>query len=65
MNDRTRFADVTDDVEDRPWTKAFAAKDPEAFAAAFDENVVLEASALHGDRLNPGPLWYGALGLLG
>jgi glyoxylase-like metal-dependent hydrolase (beta-lactamase superfamily II) len=21
--------------------------------------------ALHGDRLNPGPLWYGALGLLG
>ncbi|GAA0380909.1 nuclear transport factor 2 family protein [Streptomyces blastmyceticus] len=46
MNDRTRFADVTGDVEAQPWTRAFAAKDPEAFAAAFDENVVLEASAL-------------------
>lgn len=37
---------TTDDVEAQPWTKAFAAKDPAAFEAAFAEDVVLEASAL-------------------
>jgi ketosteroid isomerase-like protein len=33
-------------VEPLPWTKAFAAKTPEAFAAAFSEDVTLEATAL-------------------
>src|SRR3954452_5061049 len=33
-------------VEPQPWTKAFAAKTPEAFAAAFSEDVTLEATAL-------------------
>jgi hypothetical protein len=33
-------------VEPVPWTKAFAAKTPEAFAAAFSEDVTLEATAL-------------------
>ena len=33
-------------VEPVPWTKAFAAKTPEAFAAAFTEDVTLEATAL-------------------
>lgn len=37
---------TTDEVEAQPWTKAFAAKDADAFAAAFAEDVVLEASAL-------------------
>jgi ketosteroid isomerase-like protein len=34
-------------VEPQPWTKAFAAKTPEAFAAAFSEDVTLEATALN------------------
>ncbi|WP_229327434.1 nuclear transport factor 2 family protein [Streptomyces sp. UNOC14_S4] len=46
MNEKIRIANVTDDVEVQPWTRAFAAKDAEAFAAAFAEDVVLEASAL-------------------
>jgi ketosteroid isomerase-like protein len=33
-------------VEPQPWTNAFAAKTPEAFAAAFSEDVTLEATAL-------------------
>ncbi len=37
---------TSDDVEPQPWTEAFAAKDADAFAAAFAEDVVLEASAL-------------------
>ncbi|MFE7588178.1 nuclear transport factor 2 family protein [Kitasatospora sp. NPDC057512] len=45
MSDITR-TNTTDEVEAQPWTKAFAAKDAEAFAAAFAEDVVLEASAL-------------------
>lgn len=39
------LSNTTDEVEVQPWTKAFAAKDPEAFAAAFAQDVVLEASA--------------------
>ncbi|MGW6358995.1 nuclear transport factor 2 family protein [Streptomyces sp. NPDC055092] len=42
----TNATNTTDQVEAQPWTKAFAAKDAEAFAAAFAEDVILEASAL-------------------
>ncbi|MGK5638641.1 nuclear transport factor 2 family protein [Streptomyces sp. URMC 126] len=42
----TAKTNTTDEVEAQPWTKAFAAKSAEAFAAAFAEDVVLEASAL-------------------
>jgi hypothetical protein len=42
----TAKTNTTDEVEAQPWTKAFAAKEAAAFAAAFAEDVVLEASAL-------------------
>ena len=42
----TAKTNITEDVEAQPWTKAFAAKDAKAFADAFAEDVVLEASAL-------------------
>lgn len=39
-------ANTADEVQAQPWTEAFASKDAEAFAAAFAEDVVLEATAL-------------------
>ncbi|AEW99580.1 nuclear transport factor 2 family protein [Streptantibioticus cattleyicolor] len=46
MSAQQRGGNTEDGVAVQPWTEAFAAQDPEAFAAAFAEDVVLEASGL-------------------
>lgn len=40
----------TTSVDTQPWTRAFAAAAPGAFATALSEDVVLEASALYRPR---------------
>jgi hypothetical protein len=46
------MTNTTPDVGEQPWPQAFSAKDPEAIVK-------------YPGRLNRGPLWYSALGLLG
>ena len=43
---RAAITNTTPDVGEQPWTQAFSAKDPEAFAKAFAPDVVLEATTL-------------------